>query len=101
MLDIPYCSCVKSDLFQEFTRWCERTNEFKKRDRDFVAEIRRHLMEGRPDLMLTGMNRKTTRIWITEGDAQHQFTSDYIKRLEDSCLKFRDAVAARRSPNGE
>lgn len=101
MLDIPYCSCVKSDLFQEFTRWCERTNEFKKRDRDFVAEIRRHLMEGRPDLLLTGMTRKTTRIWITEDDAQHQFAADFNKRLEDSCLRFKDAVAARRSPNGD
>lgn len=101
LLDIPYCSCVKSDLFHEFTRWCERTNEFKKRDRDFVAEIRRHLMEGRPDLMLVGMTRKTTRIWITEDDARHQFEPDYIKRLEDSCLRFKDAVAARRSPNGD
>lgn len=101
LLDIPYCSCVKSDLFHEFIRWCERTNEFKRRDRDFVAEIRRHLMEGRHDLVLTGMTRKTARVWITEEDAKHQLADDFVKRIEDSCLRFRDAVAARRSPNGD
>lgn len=101
LLDLPYCSCTKSDLFQEFGRWCERANEFKKRDRDFVAEIRRHLPEGRHDLALHGYDRKTVRIWITPDDALHQHDDDYIKRLEDSCIKFRDAIASRRSGPGE
>lgn len=101
LLDLPYCSCTKSDLFQEFGRWCERANEFKKRDRDFVAEIRRHMAEGRHDLALHGYDRKTVRIWITPDDALHQHDDDYIKRLEDSCIKFRDAIASRRSGPGE
>lgn len=100
-LDIPYCTCTRSDLFDEFTRWCERTNEFKKRDRDFVAEVRRVLQEGRHDLALASINRKTHRVWITEDDAKYALDKDYIKRIEESCLRFKDGVAARRNPNGD
>lgn len=101
LLDMPFCSCTKADLFAEFGRWCERANEFKKRDRDFVAEIRRHMAEGRHDLSLHGYDRKTVRVWITPDDAIHQHDDDYIKRLEESCLRFREAVASRRNGSGE
>lgn len=100
-LDIPYCSCTRADLFAEFTRWCERTNEFKKRDRDFVAEARRILMDAKHDLVLGAVDRKSYRLWVTEGDAQYALEKDYIKRLEASCIKFKDAVKARRDPNGD
>lgn len=100
-LGLPYCTCAKGDLFREYIRWCEHTNEFKKRERDFVAEVRRHMKEGRHDLMLTGYNRTTTRVWITEDDHKHQYHPDYTKRLEAGCLRFRDAVTARRQPDQE
>lgn len=97
-LDIPYCSCTRADLFSEFTRWCERTNEFKKRDRDFVAEARRVLMEARHDLAICSLTRKTYRIWVTEDDAAKSLDSDYIKTLEASCSKFKNAIDTRRNP---
>ena len=100
-LGLPYCSCAKGDLFREYVRWCEHTNEFKKRERDFVAEVRRHLKEGRHDLLLGGYNRTTTRLWITPEDFKHQAHADYLALLESNCLRFRDAVAARRSPDQE
>ena len=100
-LDIPYCACTKTDLFREFTRWCERTNEFKKRERDFVAELRRHISEGRHDLRLDGYSSKTVRVWITEHEAQHQHHPDYVSVIDKACLRFRDAVASRRNPDQE
>lgn len=100
-LDLPYCSCAKGDLFREFVRWCEHANEFKKRERDFVAEIRRHMEEGRHDLTLSGYNRTTTRVWITPEDYQKRNHPDYTRLLEASCLRFRDAVSARRSQDQE
>lgn len=100
-LGLPYCSCAKGDLFREYVRWCEHTNEFKKRERDFVAEIRRHLKEGRHDLLLGGYNRTTTRLWVTPDDYKNHNHTDYVTLLETNCLRFRDAVAARRSPDQE
>lgn len=100
-LDIPYCACTKADLFREFTRWCERSNEFKKRERDFVAELRRHVQEGRHDLRMDGYSSKTMRVWITEHEAQHQDHPDYVSMIDKACLRFRDAVASRRSPDVE
>jgi putative DNA primase/helicase len=89
-LDLPYVSCPKSLLFEQYRRWCERTNEFKKRDRDFTAELRRYLKEDRRDLRIPSENspHKTTRIWVTPDDAQLEGTDDYISRLEWSCRKF-------------
>jgi phage/plasmid primase-like uncharacterized protein len=89
-LDLPYVSCPKSLLFEQYRRWCERTNEFKKRDRDFTAELRRYLKEDRRDLRIPSADspHKTTRIWVTPDDAALEGTDDYISRLEWSCRKF-------------
>lgn len=92
-LGIPYCSCPRGALFDQFQRWCIQKNEFKRRERDFVAELRRHMQEDRKDLRLPGSyDRKTTRLWITPEDAAKQHDSDYVARLEESCARFLDAV---------
>ena len=99
-LDLPYCSCTSSDLFIEYIKWCERTNEFKRRDRDFVAEVKRVLVYARHDLLLNSMSRRTQRVFVTDDDYKHCLDKDYVKRIDDSCMRFKDAVAARRNPNG-
>ena len=100
-LDIPYCSCTSSDLFNEYIRWCERNNEFKKRNRDFVAEVRRVLVYSRHDLMLNSMSRRTQRVFVSEDDYKHCLDKDYVKRIDESCMRFKDAIATRRNPNGD
>jgi len=94
LLEIPFCSCQKSELFEEFKKWCDRKNEFKKRDRDFTAEMRRYMAEDRKDLTMTGYaaDRKTTRIWVTPEDLKHQNSKDYIAVLEKSCKAFTQAT---------
>lgn len=99
LLEIPFCSCQKSDLFEEFKKWCDRKNEFKKRDRDFTAEMRRYMAEDRKDLTMTGYSedRKTTRIWVTPEDLKQSKSKDYILLLEKSCKAFRNAVKAEKT----
>lgn len=99
LLEIPFCSCQKSELFEEFKKWCDRKNEFKKRDRDFTAEMRRYMAEDRKDLTMTGYaaDRKTTRIWVTPEDLKYQNSKDYIAVLEKSCKAFTQATKTETS----
>jgi putative DNA primase/helicase len=94
LLEIPFCSCRRSDLFEEFKRWCEKKNEFKKRDRDFVGEVRRYMDEARKDITMTGhaADRKTDRIWVTPEDKKHESSKDYVSILEKSCKRFYNAI---------
>lgn len=97
LLNIPFVSCCRNDLFEEFKRWCLGKNEFAKRERDFVSELRRYLREDRKDITMSGhvADRKTTRIWITPKDREHEGTKEYIEILEKSCRQFRDVIRHR------
>lgn len=97
LLDIPFVSCRRAELFDEFKRWCIRKNEFAKRDRDFVSELRRFLHEDRKDISITGhtLDRKTERVWITPKDRESEGSKDYVALIESSCKKFKDFIKNR------
>lgn len=103
LLGLPYVSCPKSALFTQYLRWCEHTNEFKKRDRDFSAELRRQLTESRQDITLTGhvADRRTCRLWVTDYDAALQFKPGYVEHLERQCKRFIQACDSRQNNPAE
>ncbi len=89
-IDYPFISCTKGDLFTVYRRWCTQRNEFPKRDRDVTAELNRYLTDARKDIRFPSLLNevKTTRLWVTPDDQKHVGASDYVKRIQDNCIKF-------------
>lgn len=95
-LGIPFGPCSKASLYDAYKRWCEQKNEFKRRDRDVAAELRRYLVEDKHDIRLPDdfKERKTHRCWVPKDIYQLKGSDDYARTIEVHCQKFLGAFNA-------
>lgn len=96
-LDIPYGAAVASDLYRAFCRWCERANEFKRREREFYQEIQRDLVQVRKDIKFPDMHSdfKTCRIYVSKATDARRAEADWLKDVSLQCRAFHAAVNDR------
>lgn len=89
-LELPFGACTKTALYDAYKRWCEQKNEFKRRDRDVSAELRRYLVEDRCDIRLPDdfKDRKTMRCWVPKELHQTKGSDDYVRSVETACQAF-------------
>lgn len=96
-LDIPYGAAVASDLYKAFCRWCERANEFKRREREFYQEIQRDLVQVRKDIKFPEQHSdfKTCRIYMSKEMEARRDEDDWAKEVALQCRAFHSAVNDR------
>jgi putative DNA primase/helicase len=65
-LELPYGAVASADLWAVFCRWCERNNEYKRRQRDLAADLKRVMKSDRRDLQFPKElgPKKTIRLWV-------------------------------------
>lgn len=96
-LDLPYGAAVAGDLYRAFCRWCERANEFKRREREFYQEIQRDLVQVRKDIKFPGIHSdfKTCRIYMPKALEARREEADWLKEVGLQCRAFHGAVNDR------
>ncbi|MCY1297200.1 hypothetical protein D9M70_466310 [compost metagenome] len=96
-LDMPYGAAVAGDLYRAFCRWCERSNEFKRREREFYQEIQRDLVQVRKDIKFPQQHDdfKTCRIYLPKDLAARREEADWLPKVSQQCRAFRAALSDR------
>lgn len=96
-IDLPYGAAVAGDLYRAFCRWCERANEFKRREREFYQEIQRDLVQVRKDIKfpLQSSDFKTCRIYMPKDQASQKDEDGWLLRVAMQCRAFRGALEDR------
>jgi len=102
-LDLPYGAAVAADLYKAFTRWCERSNEFKRREREFYQEIQRDLVQVRKDIKFPSQNDnfKTCRIYLPKAVAARQGEAEWLRDVALQARAFHGALDERYRMAGE
>jgi len=101
-LEFPYGAAQVSDLWLAFQRWSESSNEFKRKRRDFEAEIRRRCKYERTMLDYPSIStHQTTRFWVPPdaipADADR---NEYLRLAGDQCRRFSASLGAARTQQG-
>lgn len=101
-LDFPYGCAQVSDLWGAFQRWSEQSNEFKRKRRDFEAEIRRRCAYERSHISYPTANNYTTqRFWVPPAAIDDRLSrQEYLKTAGDQCRAFADVLASSRAQQG-
>ncbi|MGV6473488.1 bifunctional DNA primase/polymerase [Azotobacter vinelandii] len=96
-LDMPHGAAVAGDLYKAFCRWCERSNEFKRREREFYQEIQRDLVQVRRDIRFPSQHDafKTCRIYVPKALADRQGEPDWLRDVAMQARAFRGALDER------
>jgi putative DNA primase/helicase len=96
-LDLPYGAAVAGDLYRAFCRWCERANEFKRREREFYQEIQRDLVQVRKDIKFPDQHAdfKTCRIYMPKALEARRDEPDWLKDVALQCRAFHGALSDR------
>ncbi|SEI99418.1 putative DNA primase/helicase [Azotobacter beijerinckii] len=96
-LDLPYGAAVAGDLYKAFCRWCERSNEFKRREREFYQEIQRDLVQVRKDIRFPSQHDdfRTCRIYLPKPMAARQGEPDWLREVATQCRDFHRDLDAR------
>lgn len=101
-LDYPYGCAQVSDLWMAFQRWSEQSNEFKRKRRDFEAEIRRRCSYERTHISYPTPNAyNTQRFWVPpEAINATLDRQEYLKLAGDQCRAFAEALAKAPAQQG-
>jgi putative DNA primase/helicase len=96
-LDLPYGAAVAGDLYRAFCRWCERANEFKRREREFYQEVQRDMDQVRKDIKFPSAQSdfKTCRIYVPKGEGGKHRDKEWIQQVALQCRAFRGALDER------
>lgn len=96
-LDMPYGAAVAGDLYKAFCRWCERANEFKRREREFYQEVQRDMDQVRKDIKfpLQTNDFKTCRIYVPKGSVPKDDQREWLLQVALQCRAFRGALDDR------
>jgi len=91
--DFPVTGAVtQHDLWQAFVRWCDGSNEFKRRQRDFSQEVVRDLKQERPDISYPTKSdpAKTTRIYVTPAflEQKSALGRGWASQAAEECRRF-------------
>lgn len=99
--ELPTGAATAADLYRAFGRWCERANEFKRREREFYQEIQRDLVQVRKDIRYPSNqdNPKTYRIYLTDEGVSWLDLDQGLNRIAAQCRILRATLDAR--PLGE
>ncbi|KAF0804913.1 hypothetical protein A6D6_02677 [Alcanivorax xiamenensis] len=91
-LGLPYGAAASSDLWAVFVRWCERNNEYKRRQRDLAADLKRVMKAERRDVALPkpASQRKTVRLWVPPEVYKRRDMPDYVDLLGEQARAFRE-----------
>lgn len=93
VLDWPYCSCVRSDLFKAYLAWCAQTREYARQDKVFFNDLlNQGLIACTKDIrypMLTN-SRVSKRLWLVPEDARavELKDPDAINNIQKSASHF-------------
>lgn len=96
-LDLPYGAAVSGDLYRAFCRWCERSNEFKRREREFYQEVQRDMDQVRKDIKFPGAKSefKTCRIYVPKGEGDKHRDREWLQQVALQCRAFHGALDER------
>jgi len=96
-LDLPYGAAVAGDLYRAFCRWCERSNEFKRREREFYQEVQRDMDQVRKDIKFPGAQSdfKTCRIYVPKGEGERHRDKEWLQKVAQQCRAFHGALDER------
>ncbi|WP_312921117.1 bifunctional DNA primase/polymerase [Stutzerimonas nitrititolerans] len=96
-LDLPYGAAVAGDLYRAFCRWCERSNEFKRREREFYQEVQRDMDQVRKDIKFPGAQSdfKTCRIYVPKGEGDKHRDKEWLQKVAMQCRAFHGALDER------
>ncbi|TLX65088.1 DNA primase [Stutzerimonas nosocomialis] len=96
-LDLPYGAAVAGDLYRAFCRWCDRANEFKRREREFYQEVQRDMDQVRKDIKFPGAQSdfKTCRIYVPKGQGDRHRDKEWLQQVALQCRAFHGALDER------
>ncbi|MDH0154343.1 bifunctional DNA primase/polymerase [Stutzerimonas stutzeri] len=96
-IDLPYGAAVAGDLYRAFCRWCERSNEFKRREREFYQEVQRDMDQVRKDIKFPSAQSdfKTCRIYVPKGEGDKHRDKDWLQQVALQCRAFHGALDER------
>lgn len=96
-LDLPPGAAVARDLYRAFCRWCERSNEFKRREREFFQEVQRDMDQVRKDIKFPTANSdfKTCRIYVPKGQRDKHGDREWLQQIALQCRAFNGAMDDR------
>lgn len=94
VLDLPYISCKREDLFRAYCAWCVARKAFVRDEKIFFNDLASHgaMTPSRHDICYPRADapRKTHRLWLTEDDARAVAgrVPDAIKKIQTSANRF-------------
>ena len=96
-LELPYGAVQVSDLWKAYQQWSESSNEFKRKRRDFEAEIRRRCAHERSHITYPTANNYTTqRFWVPPNAiARDVDRTEYLRIAGVQCRAFAEALTGK------
>lgn len=93
-LGLPYGAVATADLWKVFVRWCERNNEYKRRQRDLAADLKRVMKPERRDVCLPKpmSPKRTVRLWVPPEVYKGRDMPGYLETLGEQARAFYDAA---------
>lgn len=101
-LGLPYGAARSADLWLVFVRWCERNNEYKRRQRDLAADLRRVMKPERRDIAWPAQfsPKKTARMWVPPEVYKGRDMPGYADEVGRQCRDFLMAAQSEWLPEG-
>ncbi|MCK0153876.1 DUF5906 domain-containing protein [Alcanivorax sp. S6407] len=93
-LGLPYGAVASADLWHVFVRWCERNNEYKRRQRDLAADLKRVMKQERRDVSIPKdmTPKKTVRLWVPPEVYKGRDMPGYVDQLGEQARAFHAAA---------
>jgi len=93
-LGLPYGAVASADLWKVFIRWCERNNEYKRRQRDLAADLKRVMQPERRDVCLPKpmSPKRTVRLWVPPEVYKGRDMPGYLEALGEQARAFYEAA---------
>lgn len=91
----PVGAVVAGDLYRAFCRWCERANEFKRREREFYQEAMRDMPQVRKDIHYPhDMDKhRTCRIYLPPAMAGRDQDKQWLAEVGEQCRAFHKSLS--------
>ena len=93
-LDLPYGAVASADLWAVFCRWCERNNEYKRRQRDLAADLKRVMKQDRRDVAWPQElgPKRTMRLWVPPDTYLRRDMPGYLEEVGQQARTFHQAA---------
>lgn len=84
-LPIEVGPITTDDLYMAYTRWCEKSGEYKMSQRKFSGEAKRMVEQERVDICHPSNTspKRTMRVWVPESWVPKQ---NRVQSIQDNCL---------------